>query len=105
MAYIDDFTLSNDVNFQNRIRMAMIKAAIAVGNETPTVKPIVDGKRSTLSLAVLTRPDFYLPNFTVAAIEAGISPGNPLVSGSTDVNIDTAIASVWNEMAGVTLRD
>lgn len=100
MAYVDDFSLTTDSTFQGRVRMAMIKAAIAIGNAAPSVNAVVDGKRNALVLAVLTFPDRYVSVFTQAAIEAG-----PLSSSSTDASIDTAIASVWGEIAGVTTRD
>ena len=100
MAYTDDYALSQDATFQNRIEMSMIKAAIAIGNASSSGDAVVDGKRSVLSFSVLNNPSVYILRFTLAAIEAG-----PLTSGSTDANIDTAISSVWNAMAGVTSRD
>jgi len=105
MAYVDDAALRNDMNFQNRIRMAMIKAAIAIGNEPKSSDAVIDGKRNVLSVNVLNRPDAYVPIFTSAAIEAGTGVSNPLTSGSLDVDLDTAIASVWNAIAGITSRD
>ena len=78
----------------------MIKAAIAVGNEASSSDVIIDGKRSVLSVNVLNNPGAYVLQFTSAAIEAG-----SLVSGSTDAQIDAAISSVWNAIAGITSRD
>jgi hypothetical protein len=100
MSYAADFVLSQDSTFQSRIQMAMVKAAIAIGNAAPTTDAIIDGKRNSLTTAVLNNPNTFVARFTVAAIEAA-----SLVSGSTDAQIDAAISSIWSEMAGVTTRD
>jgi len=106
MAYIDDFTLSSDVTFQGRIRMAMIKAAIIVQVAAPSNDAAVDSKRSSLSVAVLSNPDAYVLRFALASIEGeAVFSGNALTSASTDTAIDGVVAQIWNAMAGVTTRD
>src|SRR5262245_31843873 len=100
MAYTADDTLSQDATFQGRIRMASVKAAVAIVNEAASPKSNVDRKRHDLAVRVLNSPSAMVTSFTQAAIEAGA-----LVSGSTDTQLDTAIASVWNGIAGVASTD
>jgi hypothetical protein len=106
MAYTDDFTLSQDVTFQGRIRMSMIKTAIIVQAQVPSSDAVIDAKRSALAVAVLSSPYAYVLRFTLAAIEGeAVFSSNPLTSGSTDAAIDGVLALIWNSMAGVTTRD
>lgn len=104
MAYTDDFALSQDVTFQSRIRMSMEKIALTVAATPPSSDAIIDQKRNTLAFNVLNSPNLYVERITLAAIEEGAGSG-PLTSGSTDGNLDTAIAAVWSAVAGVTTRD
>lgn len=105
MAYVDDFALSNDATFQSRIKMSMIKQAIVVLAAAPSTDATIDNKRTSLAKMVLNNPDVYILIFSLAAIETGGGNGQPLTAVSTDTNIDTAIITVWNDIAGVTTRD
>lgn len=100
MTYTADDTLATDVTFQARIRMAIVQAANAVASEARTVRNTVDQKRNSLANKVLNDPATYVIRFTYAAIRAG-----NLLTGSTDAQIDTAVSSVWNGVAGVTTAD
>lgn len=100
MAYAADDTLSNDATFRGKLRMAMVNAARQIAGEARTVRNTVDQKRNALAVAVLNNPPAYLDRFVHVAIEAGA-----LVTGSTDANLDTAIAGAWNFLAGVTTQD
>jgi hypothetical protein len=100
MSYTADDTLSQDATFRGRIRMSMVKAAVAIASEARTVRNLVDQKRNKLAVAILNGPSTFMDQFTHSAIEA-----NALVAASTDANIDTAISSVWNGIAGVTPQD
>ncbi len=102
MAYSDDYALSQDVTFQNRVRMAMMKAAITIMSESATAyNAQTEVLRTNLATSILQNPTLYIFSFTQASIEAGAS-GSPLTSASSDGNIDVAIASVWNGVAGAT---
>jgi|SRR5579864_611303 len=100
MAYIDDYTLSQDATFQERIRMSMIKAAITVMGTVPSADATVDRLRTVLATNVLNNPSIYVQIFTFAAIEV-----TGLVAASTDSQLDVAVAAVWSSIAGVTTRD
>ena len=100
MAYAADDTLSQDGIFQGKVRCSIVKAALAISNEARTVKNHVDDKRQSLAKAVLNDPDLYMKRFTNAAIQA-----SALTSSSTDAQIDVAVSSSWNGIAGVTTED
>lgn len=100
MSYAADDTLANDATMRGRVRMAMVNAGRQIASEARSVKPTLDAKRNALAVKVLNDPAAYVDRFTNAAIEAG-----GLVTGSTDGNLDTAIAGVWNGIAGVTAQD
>ena len=100
MAYTNDDTLSSDVTFSGRIRMAMVKAATQISSEARTVRNAVDQKRNALAVKILNDPASFTVRFVHAAIEAGA-----LTSASTDAQLDTAVSGVWNGIAGVTTQD
>ena len=105
--YAADWTLSQTTAFQQQVQMSVFKAATAISNEAATTHPTLDAKRHTLAVTVLGTftPGYGAPNgplnmqFVWAAIETGLT-GTP-----TDAQVDTAISSIWNALAGVTSRD
>ena len=107
MSYAADWALSQTASFQEQVQMAVFKAATAISNEAATTHPTLDLKRHTLASQVLqTSGSGYGQSsgpinmqFVWAAIETGLT-GTP-----TDAQVDTAISSIWNEVAGVTSRD
>jgi uncharacterized protein YqhQ len=99
MPYSADFALSGNATFQNQVQMAMTKAAVQVSSEARTLRNIVDQKRNALAVKILNNPLLMLQQFTFAAIETGLT-GTP-----TDAQVDVAISSVWNGIAGVTPQD
>jgi hypothetical protein len=98
MAYATDFTLASNATFQNQVQMSIVKAAVNISSEARTVRNTVDLKRNTLAVAVLNNPtaSATLTRFVYATIETGLT-GTP-----TDAQVDTAVSSVWNGIAGVT---
>jgi hypothetical protein len=103
MSYSADFTLSTNAAFIGLIQMSMVNNALQIASERPTAFPIVDSKRNTLAVGVLNNSSLYLTRFVLAAIES--NGETTLTASSTDVQIDSAITSVWNDIAGVTTRD
>jgi hypothetical protein len=99
MSYAADFTLSGNAVFQNQVQMAMTKAAVSITSEARTVRNVVDQKRNALAVKILNNPVLMLQQFTFAAIESGLT-GVP-----TDAQVDGAVSSVWNGIAGVTPQD
>lgn len=101
MAYAADFTLASNAAYQNQVQMSMVKAAVAIALEARTVRNTVDQKRNALAVAILNAPNASatLIKFYYACVETGLT-GTP-----TDAQIDTAVSSVWNGIAGVTTQD
>ena len=99
MAYSADFTLTSNAAFQNQVQMSMVKAAVAIATEARTVRNTVDQKRNALAVAILNNPTSQLTRFIYAAIETGLS-GTP-----TDAQVDAAISSIWNGIAGVSTEN
>jgi hypothetical protein len=99
MAYAQDYALVISTVFQNQLQMSMIKAANSISNEARTIRNVVDQKRNRLALSILSNPSGALIQFAFAAVETG------LISGATDAQVDTAVSTVWNAIAGVTTAD
>lgn len=105
--YSADWTLSQTSAFQQQVQMSVFKAALAIANEAATTHPALDAKRHALAVTVLgASPLGYGAvngalnmQFVWATIETGLS-GTP-----TDAQVDTAVSSVWNGIAGVSARD
>lgn len=83
--------LTNDTSFNNRIRVAMLRAATTVANEAQAAQSDTKwAKRRQLALRVLTSPDSQLPMFVaMVASDPGSSLAwfNPInISSSTNAN-------------------
>lgn len=100
MAYSADMTLANTSSFQNQVQMSIVKAAVAIANSAKTTDNNIDQKRGNLASRVLQNPTSWVVPFSYACVEAGGLTGTP-----TDAQVDTAVASCWNGMAGVLPTD
>lgn len=95
--------ISNDGIFINRVKVAMLEAAIAIVNEDPQTAS--HAERATLALQTINSPDEWARRMAVAVVT------NPNTgSGSSDPAVDDAdgdsalqfvVASIWNAVAGV----
>lgn len=99
MSYAADLTLATTGSFQNQVEMSMVKAAVAIANEARTTHNAIDQKREDLASRVLNSPSSFVTAFSFACVETGLT-GTP-----TDAQVDTAVASVWNGIAGVKSSD
>ena len=99
MPYSADFSLATNQTFLNQLQMSMVHAAVQIVSEAATTKNTIDLKRNALAKAVLNGPTTYLNPFAFACVETGLA-GTP-----TDAQVDTAVSSIWNGMAGVTSHD
>jgi hypothetical protein len=92
--------LVNSLSFNNRIRVAMMRAALTVANEIQGTQTVDRwNKRLQLAGRIRSSPDSYLPQFVLlVAADPGLSLTwyNPIkITGSTNANpsvITTAIA-------------
>jgi hypothetical protein len=100
MAYSADWTLSQTTAFQEQVQMSVFKAAVAIANEAVSSKPAYL-KRHNLATQVLNNfTNTLMMQFVFAAIEGG-----GLTTGATDAQVDSAVASIWNGIAGVSAAD
>lgn len=92
MAYIDQYTLSQDVTFRGRVRVAMVTAAIAIAAEA--VGTTNHRERAVYARSVLNNVEGYAPRFAEAvAADATISAGSP------DPTIQTRVNAIWDAFA------
>lgn len=98
MALVDQSVLSADTTFQNRVRQAIIAAAIAIASESANIA--WHRQRTTLSKSVMNAPDSYAPLFAKAvATDTTVQTqaGTPATQGNvTDAAINNAVSAMWN---------
>jgi hypothetical protein len=97
----DQYTLSQDSNFQHRVQEAIVSAAIAIQNEASNVA--FHPQRVLLAAKVLTNPGGYASVLATGiatdanvGTDAGSPPNSSLV---TDAHITSAVSSQWNAYA------
>jgi len=95
MAYANSKVLAENHEFQIRVKYSLLKTATYVAGGASSGKAAIDEKREALAYAVLHGGHYSQFLDVLAALE----------TTNTDEAVDTAIASVWNDMAGVTLAD
>jgi hypothetical protein len=97
MPFLNDYSLSQDLDFRKKLRIAMAKVALAVVGENPSTNGTYDEKRHAYGVAVLNNVDAYLDRFAYAAVSQGTLSGL-----STDGDIEFMVTSVFSDLAGVT---
>lgn len=98
MAYTNLADLATDAAFLKQVLVAMMQQCAVVLTEAPTVAGHTP--RATLAVGVLNAPTVYQAKFAYAVItQAGITP-TTTPSTVPDANVQTAVATVWNAMAG-----
>ena len=103
MAYTDQATLAKDSTFRDRVRVATVVAAVAIGGESQGgMDSTVYQKRQQLASQVLLAAGggSWLDVFAWATTQ------NAAISGSSlDSDIQFTVNSIWNDIAGVTGLD
>lgn len=99
--YVEAITLAKDSTFIDRIVGAVAKAGLAIMAEGPNVAGHL--QRCQIATQVLQNPDTWKQKFAYAVVMSSSILGltTPLTATNpTDVQLDTAVASVWNAVAG-----
>lgn len=97
MAYSADYVNANDEGLQQKVRIAAVSAALSIAGETITGSGDVNRKRAALAQLVLADGGIgQLERFMFASVAGGA-----ITTSSTDAEIDTRVASIWNDLAGV----
>ena len=101
MAYDTDYANANDGPLQQRVRVAMVNTATLIAGEAPSSGFARDEKRHALAVSVLSDGGLKdLERFMFAAVAGGA-----VTPASSDAQIDTRLASIWNDLAGVNGRE
>jgi hypothetical protein len=101
VSYTEQAALATDVSFQNRVRVAMITAAVDVMGESKGVMTdSVYNKRQSFAYQVLSNSGGFLDRFAWAVV------ANVAITGaSVDGDIQFTVNSLWNDLSGVTITD
>jgi hypothetical protein len=101
MPYATDYANANDDSLQQKVRVAAVSAALNIAGEATTTKNTVDEKRHRLAETVLADGCLdQLERFMFAVVATGA-----ITPASTDAQIDTRVAAIWDDLAGVSGRD
>lgn len=99
MAFLDQYTLSVDATFKNRVQAAIVKASIVITNEPVSG---ISSTRVALAVKVLSDPAGWAARFAAGlATDSPIAAKAPTQANVTDVEIDAAVAGQWNSFAHV----
>jgi hypothetical protein len=95
----DQFTYSQNATFQNKVRQALVSAAIAISGEAQAN----NRNRTTLAIAVLANPTAYLQQFCEAVTAdptvSGKIAGGGASGTETDADVSNAVSASWNAFA------
>lgn len=102
MALIDQYQMSQDAVFKQKVRMAMIKAALDIVGESQSSMSISEWrKRHNLGVAILNDPSAYIDRFAEAAATNTTIAAETDGDSVTDNDIETQIAGQFGDIAGV----
>lgn len=99
--YVEAITLAKDSTFIDRIVGAVAKAALAIMAEGSNTSG--HQQRCQIATQVLQNPDTWKQKFAYAVAMSSTVLGltTPLTATNpTDVQLDSAVSSVWNAVAG-----
>lgn len=89
MAYVDDYTLTLNGDFQYRVQIAL--ASIAIDIQSEATNTANHAARSLYSIQVLANLPGYAQRMAPAIVADGA-----IVAESTDAQIKTRCSAVWN---------
>jgi hypothetical protein len=98
------YTLSQDVTFQGRVRQAIITVAIAVANEAGNTA--FHSYRSQLATKVLADPAGWSIKFAEgvssdSAVSTAAGSPSPVQANVADAQISNAVTGQWNAYGGI----
>ncbi len=101
------YTLSQNAGLQQTIRMSMVGNALTVVSEARQydvelveIHAIKHDKRHGLASRILLDPDYYLMRFVYASCAQ-----DTLTGASSDAQINAAVLSLFDKIAGVDVND
>lgn len=98
MAFLDDYAVASDEDFQKRVNIAVVKAAANVAGEAQGgMGDDKFRKRAALAYQTLnTPPSQYVFRWALAVVREGL-----INLASTDGDIEFTVNSLWDDFAGV----
>lgn len=106
MSYNDSRLLSENPEFQIRVKYSILKTATAVAGGASSGKAPVDAKREALAFAALQGGPVNGADLSPEGVyQRVLHVLAALETTNTDAAVDVAVSSIWNDMAGVTLAD
>ena len=101
MAYIDQYTLSQDVTFQHRVLVAIATAAVQVQGEALGAFSVQHyQKRQALARRVISNLTAVVNQFAVLVCQNAA-----ITTLSLDSDIQFTVNSLWDDIAGVDAGD
>jgi hypothetical protein len=97
MAFTDQLTLANDLEFKGRVKLAALTAALDIAHEAATLATI-DYHRQRQSLAFTTISD---PEVVTARFAYAVAANPAITASSSDSDIQYTINTVWDAVAGI----
>lgn len=97
MALADQATLAIDARYRERVKVAMFKAAVAVSSEA--VGGTLGLVRKRCAHSITRAPDEYLDAFAWAVVA-----DDAIDASTTDRDLESRVAAVFNLIAGVGTR-
>lgn len=95
MAAIDSWNLSQDTDFQRRLSVLYVRAAVALSGGSSSGNPTRDALVSDLCVRILSAPQSFISQFAFAVVQ------NPAITAlSTDDDIYSVVAAVFPYVAG-----
>ncbi len=92
MAYADNYETAASARFQQRVLMAVLKAAVAISSEATSTPD--DANRKAYSKQALNNPQVVTVPWAQAMAAQGYS------NTSADTDLDNGVSSIWNGFSG-----
>ena len=100
MALIDQYTLSTNATFRQKIQAAMMVAATQAVGESPSLHPNRTQKRHDFGVALLNDPLNHVERFVQATCA-----NSALTVLSSDSDIQFSVNAAYDDLAGVYLYE
>lgn len=110
MSFLDTAALTRDGEFQERVQVAVVAAALDILGEDPGTSPQASTKRQMLAHRALLDIGSAYGAFTYAVaanptVVATFADNGRSSAAIPDGDIAYVVSSVWNDIAGVTSFD
>ena len=99
MTYTQLVREADDPNWVERVRVAIVEAAIAISSDTPAAG--IDTRRDALARRVLRDSSGYARQMAMGVAVGFIADSTLNVTAVTDAEIATRVSSVFNDYTDV----